>query len=251
MLPAVRRDVAGKWTCDVCGKHCSEQLFVFRAFLRKEHLDPRAERCLDPFVAYISERCGRGLLGQLSEYARFKEEVFGLTTGSTDLDTARAQLEESLRRCSREDRQFLIDELERLAGVGPAGAPKTVEMEAVERLVVGPSPAALLRTAEDAFRALARTLAPRVGARLLACAALQRGLAEGATGYLQSVASSLAAGGPLPQAPSPWPLKQAAACIEAVLRAANEGAGRRLSCGWSWRAPGTRRSRPSARARRI
>lgn len=50
MLPLPRHGVK-KWTCDVCGKPlghppcagapgrtCSEQLFVFRAFLRKEHL---------------------------------------------------------------------------------------------------------------------------------------------------------------------------------------------------------------------
>lgn len=82
------------------------------------------------------------------------------------------QLEESLKRCNREDQQFLMDELERLAGVGPGCAPKTVEMvprlarfaglmgfsggkagvleteDSVERLVPGSHPAVLLRTAE-------------------------------------------------------------------------------------------------------
>lgn len=38
MLPAVKSPgMAGKWTCDVCGKLCCEQLYVFRAFLRRDH----------------------------------------------------------------------------------------------------------------------------------------------------------------------------------------------------------------------
>ena len=53
-------------------------------------------------MAYISFKCGRGLLGQLSEYSRFKEEVYSLTSQHQDLEEARGQLEESLRRCNRE-----------------------------------------------------------------------------------------------------------------------------------------------------
>ena len=41
-----------------------------------------------------------------------------------------------------------MDELERLAGVGPLGAPKTVEMDSVERLMSKGHPAVLLRSAE-------------------------------------------------------------------------------------------------------
>lgn len=41
-----------------------------------------------------------------------------------------------------------MDELERLAGVGPSGAPKTVEMDSVERLMSKGHPAVLLRSAE-------------------------------------------------------------------------------------------------------
>ena len=52
-------------------------------------------------MAYISYKCGRGLLGQLSEYSRFKEEVFSLTSQHLELEEARGQLEESLRRCNR------------------------------------------------------------------------------------------------------------------------------------------------------
>ncbi|CAE8640292.1 unnamed protein product [Polarella glacialis] len=230
MLPAVKSPgMAGKWTCDVCGKLCCEQLYVFRAFLRRDHLGPssassRSPRVLDPFVAYISSRCGRGLLGQLSEYARFKEEVFSLASADLSIDEVRAQLEESLQRCGREDRQFLVDELERLAGVGPGGARKTLEMETVETMLPGSS-SVLLRSAEDAFRAMARALAPRVGARLLASAAVVQSRLEGSepsTGsYLRAVADSLDAGGPLPQAPARWPLGEAVRCIELVVRAAN------------------------------
>lgn len=223
MLPVARGGRTTKWTCDICGKQCSEQLFVFRAYLRKEHLRTAEERCLDRFVAYISYRCGRGLLGQLSEYARFKEEVFCLATRHTSLDEARCQLEESLKRCNREDQQFLVDELERLAGVGPGGAPKTVEMESVERIIPGPHPAVLLRSAEDVFRAMARTLAPRVGARLIAAATLAQLHQEGqeASGYLKSVLCSLDAGGPLPQVPLHWPLVEVETCLNAALRAIN------------------------------
>ena len=228
-----------KWTCDVCGKCCSEQLFVFRAFLRKEYLHSLERRCLDPFVAYISSKCGRGLLGQLSEYTRFKEEVFSLTTRHSNLDEARVQLEESLKRCNREDQQFLMDELERLAGVGPGCAPKTVEMDSVERLVPGSHPAVLLRTAEDVFRAMARTLAPRVGARIIAAATLAQLQQEGhkVSGYLHSVSSSLEAGGPLPQVPLRWPLAEVEVCLQAALRAIN-GEGDppqlrvELACSW-------------------
>lgn len=240
MLPILQvAGGGGKWTCDVCGKNCSEQLFIFRAFLRKEHLQSLEGRCLDPFVAYIGFKCGRGLLGQLSEYMRFREEVFSLTTKHRDLDEARQQLEDALKHYNREDQQFLVDELERLAGVGPGGAPKTVEMDSVERLVPGAHPAVLLRTPEDVFRAMARTLAPRVGARLLAAATISQLQEEGAevTGYLHSVKSSLDAGGPLPQAPLRWPLAQVEVTIQAALRAMN-GQGERpqlrveLACSW-------------------
>lgn len=133
MIPSYRISDAGRWTCDVCGRPCSDQLYVFRAFLRKEHLMHHQEpRRLEPFIAYISQRCGRGLLGQLSEYARFKEEIFSLASTDLSLDEVRSQLEDSLARCGKEDRQFILDELERLAGVGPGGARKTLEMEAVE-----------------------------------------------------------------------------------------------------------------------
>jgi len=46
----------GKWTCDVCGATCSDSLFMFRGYQRKEFLQTReGSRVLDPFVAYISE----------------------------------------------------------------------------------------------------------------------------------------------------------------------------------------------------
>lgn len=36
-----------------------------------------------------------------------------------------------------QDQQFLVDELERLAGVGPGGAPKTVEMAPGLKMAMG------------------------------------------------------------------------------------------------------------------
>eukprot|EP00439_Symbiodinium_sp_Y106_P082210 s128_g21.t1 len=248
MLPVVRTSgMIGKWCCDVCGKTMCGQLFVFRAFLRKEHLRGSTDRRLDTFVAYISFRCGRGLLGQLTEYTRFKEEVYraalSLTTTAVDIDDARSQLEESMRRSSREDRQFLIDELERLAGVGVFGATKTAEMElcrkeggeSVEQMMPGQG-MVLMRSAEDVFRAMARTLAPRVNARLLAAAAVAVTDEAELEGYLQGAAASLGAGGPLPQAPLRSSFREVVNCIEAVLRASNgEDAGClrvELACSW-------------------
>ncbi|CAE7341369.1 unnamed protein product [Symbiodinium microadriaticum] len=222
------------WVAETAGTACG-QLFVFRAFLRKEHLRGSTDRRLDTFVAYISFRCGRGLLGQLTEYTRFKEEVYSLTTSAVDIDDARSQLEESMRRSSREDRQFLIDELERLAGVGVFGATKTAEMESVEQMMPGQG-MVLMRSAEDVFRAMARTLAPRVNARLLAAAAVAVTEEAQLEGYLKGAAASLGAGGPLPQAPLRSSFREVVNCIEAVLRASNgEEAGClrvELACSW-------------------
>ncbi|CAE7264645.1 sinIM, partial [Symbiodinium natans] len=228
MKPAKRTDgMSGRWTCDVCGKSNCGSLFVFRAFLRQEHLprsSHRGSRRLDPFVAYISQRCGQGLLGQLAEYTRVQEEIFSLAT--LDIEIARNHLEESMRQSSRENQQFLIGELSRVAGVG-ASAPKTVEMDSVERMMGGRGGRVpLLRSPEDVFRAMARSLGPRVNARLLAAAAVSASGASGADfkaleGYLGEAAESLRAGGPLPRVPAKWPLSEVVACVEAILRAAN------------------------------
>eukprot|EP00913_Durusdinium_trenchii_P011601 g10895.t1 len=70
---------------------------------------------------------------------------------------------------------------------------------------------------------MARTLAPRVGARLIAAATLAQLHQEGqeASGYLKSVLCSLDAGGPLPQVPLHWPLVEVETCLNAALRAIN------------------------------
>ncbi len=67
-------------------------------------------------------------MGKSGQNTKIPSKLRGLTTRHSNLDEARVQLEESLKRCNREDQQFLMDELERLAGVGPGCAPKTVEM---------------------------------------------------------------------------------------------------------------------------
>ena len=68
---------------------------------------------------------------------------------------------------------------------------------------------------------MARSLAPRVSSRLLAAATVALGGEW--SGYLQAVASSLVVGGPLPQAPVRWPLKEVEMCLEALLTAVNKG----------------------------
>eukprot|EP00439_Symbiodinium_sp_Y106_P035652 s4776_g4.t1 len=134
-------DSKSKCSCDICGKCCSEILFEFRAFLRKEYLKGSTERRLEPFVAYISKRCGSGLLGQLKgKPSQLKEKAYRLTT--LNIDEARAQLENELHELDQEDRQFLLEELERLAG--KLGVKKAAEMESVEELMKTP----LLRTPE-------------------------------------------------------------------------------------------------------
>jgi len=244
MLPVVAaKGMLGRWTCDVCGLTCSEQLFTFRGYMRKEHTHSEARkkpRTLDPFVAYISLKCGKGLLGALTEAAQFKEEVFSLASSGGSIDEMRTQLEQALRRSGREDKQILMEELARLAGLDPNTVKKTPEMAAVERLVG--QQAVLLRTAEDAFRAVARSLAPRCNARLLAAAtvlqAKKRGIKLEEGTYLATVARCLETAGALPQPPPRWPLEEAAMCLDLLAQAANGSEGDdpllrlELTCSW-------------------
>ena len=135
MVPFVRGEgQIGMWSCGVCGKMCCEQLYMFRAYVRQEFVTEPGVRRLDSFIAYISWKCGRGMLGVLTETARFKEDVFRLTSAGTSVDVVREQLEQALQRGGREDRLNLTEELERLTGIGPGSSRKSLEMTAVERL---------------------------------------------------------------------------------------------------------------------
>jgi len=98
-------------------------------------------------------------------------------------------------------------------------------MTAVEALA--PGGALLLHTGEDAFRAVARSLAPRIGARQLAMGAIVQAekdkieLREG--GYLAQVAANLSSGGPLPLVPLRWSLTEVVQCLEILVKAINGG----------------------------
>ncbi|CAK0903091.1 unnamed protein product, partial [Prorocentrum cordatum] len=132
---------------------------------------------------------------------------------------------------------------------------RTLEMSAVERLIPGKDPAVLLRMPEDTFRAVARSLAPRVSSRLLAAACVMQARVEGAQlapgGYLESVAASVTNGGPLPQAPVRWPLEEVLQSMDLLARAANADPEQpllRLELACSWEESGLRSFGPAGAA---
>ena len=150
-------------------------------------------------------------MGYLTETDRLAEEVHTLTSRSCNLEESRSQLGDLLRKCPRESRRLIWDQLEYLAGVTSRRVPQLLEMQHVVKLIPG-SNAVLCHTHQDAFRAVARGLAPRVNAHLLAMSAIVQArddhvsIPEGT--FLARTAQSLAEAGLLPLVPPRWPFAE-------------------------------------------
>eukprot|EP00929_Paragymnodinium_shiwhaense_P047967 TRINITY_DN24322_c0_g1_i1.p1 TRINITY_DN24322_c0_g1~~TRINITY_DN24322_c0_g1_i1.p1 ORF type:complete len:2197 (-),score=461.11 TRINITY_DN24322_c0_g1_i1:336-6926(-) len=156
-------------TCDVCGRFCTETLYVFRCYPRRlpgESPEGKRDRRLHPFISYISTECGRGLLGSQSEASKAREKLYYVVQqGGADVVE---KLRELWQTGSKAVRQLIVDELRYFAGTDAAEPHQRAELRNAQAVFgeLHPRP-------DDVFRAAGRLLAPTLTCRELASVAMQ------------------------------------------------------------------------------
>lgn len=206
-------------TCDICGASCSEVLYEFRCYRRRQRArqggdaDAAAERRLHPFVSYISKECGRGLLGAQSELSRLREHLYKVVSegGETAVETLR----ELWKFANKAQKRVIQEELRHFARAEAGETQRAAELRSAEALR-GP----LNRSHEDPFRALARSLAPALTARELAAVTMKAAVERDEVpdeAYFERLVESIEDWQPLPLAQPPWSKDMVEASIRLVL----------------------------------
>jgi hypothetical protein len=154
-------------TCDVCGAACTEALYEFRCYLRREHIkeqDKDKERCLHPFICYISKKCGTGLLGVQSDTDKLLEQLHGMVTNDY------AKILELWEFASKAERKVIEEKLKFLSRTEAGESRTAAEKRNAERVF------GALAQASDVFRACASALAPSVKSWDVAAVTVQKAL---------------------------------------------------------------------------
>jgi len=197
-------------TCDICGASCTEELYEFRCVARRgrgETMATCGERRLHPFRAYVSKKCGRGMLGVQTESSKLVEKLTDIVSG----ENAVSELRELWAIANSTHRRLIEEKLRYLARTELGESEKQAELRKVERIFGALDPKAV-----DMFRAFGRVLAPHVFTWEVAAVTVYRLGAAGALpqdGYLGEVAKSMIEQQPLPHAPVPWEKPDVVECL--------------------------------------